>query len=193
MARSEPRFVNGEVPAGAALKGLAGTVGPLSRKRIQNSGVSSGVVPLLHDSKVGDEKEAILKSDIPGFISGGERLVESFSDGPALRQVSADGLMHWGKVPVRLADVQRDPYAHLQDTRDMGPLHNGTCNVLFADGHVEDFEDANNDGYLNPGFIVPFDADPARIGYRPGESELPAAKIFTGPFLMLPNEKGNLD
>lgn len=29
--------------------------------------------------------------------------------------------------------------------------------------------------------------------YVPGDVELPAAKIFTGPFLMLPREKGNLD
>jgi prepilin-type N-terminal cleavage/methylation domain-containing protein/prepilin-type processing-associated H-X9-DG protein len=193
MARSEPRFVGGEVPSGAALKGLAGTVGPLSRKRIANSGVSSGIVPLLHDSKVGDEKEAILKSDIPGFITGGERLVESFSDGPALRQASTDGLVHWGKTPITLADVHRSPYDHLQDTRDMGPLHNGTCNVLFADGHVEEFEDTNNDGYLNPGFVIPAGADAAKVGFLAGEPELPPAKIFTGAFLMLPNEKGNLD
>lgn len=193
MARSEPRFVDGQIPVGAALKGLAGTVGPLSRKRINASGVSSGIVPLLHDSKVGDEKEAILKTDIPGFIAGGERLVESFSDGPALRNISTDGLVHWGKVAVAVADVRRDPYGHLQDTRDMGPVHNGVCNVLFADGHVDEFLDSNADGYLNPGFTIPAGADTSRIGYLPGEIELPAAKIFTGPFLMMPGEKGNLD
>jgi prepilin-type processing-associated H-X9-DG protein len=107
--------------------------------------------------------------------------------------VSTDGLAHWGKVAVTLAEVRRDPYGHLQDTRDMGPLHNGACNVLFADGHVEEFQDSNSDGYLNPGFVVPAGVDSSRIGYLPGESELPAAKIFTRPFLMLPQEKGNLD
>ena len=34
------------------------------------------------------------------------------------------------------------------------PVHNGNCNVLFADGSIRSFKDKNGDGYLNPGFTV---------------------------------------
>jgi prepilin-type processing-associated H-X9-DG protein len=79
--------------------------------------------------------------------------------------------------------------------RDMGPIHGATCNVLFADGHVDVFEDANNDGYLNPGFVIPTGADTDRLGYQLGDAtpELPPAKFYSGAFLMPPLDKGNLD
>lgn len=202
MVRSEPRFVNGAYPAGNnpanAIKGVAGTVGPLTRRKVDSSGVASNIVPLLFDAKVGDVKEALLAEEIPGYIKAGERLVESFSDGPALKDATTTGLQHFGagSTPtINRSDVQANPENYLQDMRDMGPIHGATCNVLFADGHVDVFEDTNNDGYLNPGFVIPTGADPVRLGYQLGDStpELPPAKFYAGAYLMPPNDKANLD
>jgi prepilin-type processing-associated H-X9-DG protein len=198
MVRSEPRFVNGVYTAGAAtsaIKGVAGTVGPLTRRKVDSSGVASNIVPLLFDAKVGDVKEAIMKEEIPGYIPAGERLVESFNDGPALKDATTTGLQHFGTVTVNRDDVVANPQNYLQDMRDMGPIHGATCNVLFADGHVDVFEDANNDGYLNPGFVIPTGADTDRLGYQLGDAtpELPPAKFYSGAFLMPPLDKGNLD
>ena len=36
---------------------------------------------------------------------------------------------------------------HLQDYRDMAPVHAGQCNVLFADGSIRTFKDLNSDGF----------------------------------------------
>lgn len=192
MGMTEPRFQNGQIPSGASMKSIRWTLGPLSRKKISSAGISSSIIPLIHDAKVGDIREAILEQSVPG-IPAGERLVESFGDGPALRQVSSQGLSHFGKVEVTLAEVMASPQNYLQDMRDMNPLHNNNCNVLFADGHVEEFEDTNNDGYLSPGFIIPPDANSELLGYQIGEVELPAAKIYSGAMLVAPNQKGNLD
>ena len=41
-----------------------------------------------------------------------------------------------------------------QDYRGMEPLHQGTVNVLMADGSVQVLTDINNDGFINNGFDV---------------------------------------
>ena len=68
----------------SAIKGQGGTIGPLTMNQIDNSAHSSSIIPIMGDSNVGDVKEAFLKTTIPGFIGAGERLIESFSDGPCL-------------------------------------------------------------------------------------------------------------
>jgi prepilin-type processing-associated H-X9-DG protein len=39
----------------------------------------------------------------------------------------------------------------VQDYRNFGPVHGGSCNILFADGSVKSFSDANADQLLNNG------------------------------------------
>jgi prepilin-type N-terminal cleavage/methylation domain-containing protein/prepilin-type processing-associated H-X9-DG protein len=84
----------------AAIKGVGGTTGPLTRRQVDNAFHSSSVIPIFGDSNVGDAKEAFLKETIPGFLQAGDRLVESFNDGPCLRVaavVSGSGkLLPWG-------------------------------------------------------------------------------------------------
>jgi prepilin-type N-terminal cleavage/methylation domain-containing protein/prepilin-type processing-associated H-X9-DG protein len=84
----------------AAIKGVGGTTGPLTRRQVDNAYHSSSVIPLLADSNVGDAKEAFLKETIPGFLQAGDRLVESFNDGPCLRVATvvsgAGKLLPWG-------------------------------------------------------------------------------------------------
>lgn len=86
--------------------------------------------------------------------------------------------------------------SHLQDWRDMAPVHAGMCNVLFADGSIRSFKDLNGDGYLNPGFNISptaTDAELDRLGYRDDRVELPPEQIFSGIFIEKQIRKGQLD
>ena len=72
---------------------------------------------------------------------------------------------------------------HLQDFRDLGPIHGGgkggSCNILFADGSIKSFTDVTGDGYLNPGIRIDPAADFGTTGYRDSVNELPEAQIFS--------------
>ncbi len=72
---------------------------------------------------------------------------------------------------------------YLQDTRDWFAVHQGSLNLLMADGSVKIFYDDNADGYLNPGFAVNENADPARSGYVGSKVEMPNDQFFGGIFL----------
>lgn len=178
MARGGPRISQGTVPRGFQ-KGIADTTGPLTRRQITSSGISSSIIPFLFCAKVGDEKEAFLETTINDDLQAGARLVESFSDGPSHRTDPGQHLMEIGAPVSQLPE-------YLQDWRDIGPVHSGLANVLFADGHVSSFEDLNADGYLNPGFD-------AMGGYRSPDVEMPAALVFSGAVLQERFQKGNLD
>ncbi len=78
------------------IKGLRGTQGPLTRNQLDSAFPSSSRIPLLFDAAAGDVKEAILETDVPGYLTAGNRLVESFSDGPCLQQAAAGKLVAWG-------------------------------------------------------------------------------------------------
>ena len=78
---------------------------------------------------------------------------------------------------------------YLQDTRDWFAVHNGTCNLLMADGSVKQLQDRNNDGYLNPGFPVTTSSGigitelKQQAGYIDGTVEINSFEVFTGVFL----------
>lgn len=199
------------------IKGLRDTLGPLSRKTVDGSFHSSSIIPLMFDANPGDQKEAFLTEDLGSFGKPGERMCESFSDGPA-RVTGGDTWVPWGKVAnVTIHDSAAGvsifaaeqgqpgvavPYPYstsegssLQDWRDMGPVHSGNCNVLFADGSIRAFKDLNKDGYLNPGFVVTT-TDPTKldkIGYRDSVVELDPGAIFNGTLLQKLAFKKNLD
>jgi len=178
MARGGPRVRGGRVPRGAQ-KGIADTTGPLTRRQISSAGISSTIVPFLFCAKVGDEKDAFLAETITEDLTAGTRLVESFSDGPSHRSNPGQSMMESGASLSQLDD-------YLQDYRDIGPVHSGMANVLFADGHVASFEDLDNDGYLNPGFA-------ATGGYQSTEVEISPREVYSGAMLRHANTKGNND
>lgn len=237
MSRTGPKLATDQATAGVikifypnddpnglkrnAIKGLGGTIGPLSQSVVDAGGISSSRIPIMGDANVGDQKEAFLKVSIPGYAASGDRLVESFSDGPCLRVAGTNKLVAWGSTdagnvnvvdtsgspPVNIFldeqppqnSVQKDPLDHLQDYRDFAPSHGsgrgGACNILFADGHVASFVDQNGDGYLNPGFDVSA-VTPANlplVGYTDNTVELPPAQVFSGVFIKKFSAKGNLD
>lgn len=69
-------------PADGA-KGLSGSNGPIRLRDISAGKIVSSAIAMLGDAAPGDAKEAILSNDIPGYLVAGDRLVESFNDGPA--------------------------------------------------------------------------------------------------------------
>jgi len=203
-------------PGASGYKGIAMTTGPLTRRIVESSRVVSSNLPLLGDAAPGDPSEAILAAsivkdpaintlgnddaDTETYLEAGERLCESFNDGPA--QFSGDRLNLMDELtPVQAqmqceASVEGCPPADasggawLQDTRDWFALHGSgnslACNILMADGSVKEFADLNGDRYLNPGFPVPdglTEAQYAKIGYKNDEVELHPKDIFSGIFL----------
>ncbi|MGQ9606135.1 MAG: DUF1559 family PulG-like putative transporter [Thermogutta sp.] len=168
-------------------KGKEDSTGPLSRRALEGSTIPSSIVPLLGDAGPGDVKEAVLTTTIVDknnkvFAKQGDRLAESFNDGPAYvdtpqtrltllsqnqglqMQMDAEaGLIPLGKadgnqVTGYTKDGQTAPqpqYFYRQDTRDWYAIHRGVANILMADGSVQEFTDLNGDGYLNPGFEIP--------------------------------------
>lgn len=195
------------------VKGLRDTVGPLSRRFLESGFHSSSVIPLMFDSNVGDQKEAFLTANLPGYGVTGDRMVESFSDGPAWLDSgttwqsmgkntlvtihdSAAGVSIWQTEQPTVGGTTSYPWQWMQDYRDIGPVHGGTANVLMADGSIKNFKDQNKDGYLNPGFQPSPSATQAqldKIGYKDGLVELEPALIFSGVLLQKFNHKKNLD
>ncbi|TWT75840.1 hypothetical protein Pla123a_26230 [Posidoniimonas polymericola] len=143
-------------------------------------------------------------NDSRTFITQGEGLTEAFNDGPAYFSASTNTVNLVAKgasmVDQRACESSQDECTgvpvgpdgsagqqlYLQDTRDWFAVHDGVCNILFADGGVKQFYDTNNDGFLNPGFPVPAnltDADYAKVGFRGPDPELDRLRIYNGIFL----------
>lgn len=160
-------------------------------------------------AKSADAYELWKDADLPSadakddevLLPRGSRLCESFNDGPA-HYTSGSGLDLIAKDDNLDAQMKCEasdggcpsPTAtngyFLQDTRDWFCVHNGTCNILFADGSVKEFADQNGDRYLNPGFEIPKNLTEDEyngIGYRPGPTELPRAECYSGVFLQNTN------
>jgi len=186
------------VTAGGELKGLGNVTGPLTRNALLSSKIPSSNIPLLGCGAPGDPKEAIASATVASSVSGkefvtaGQRLTESFNDGPAITgtnlvtvdllktagtslqaQIEGEATGEWNSLPF------------LQDTRDWWAIHAGECNILMADGSVRTFTDLNGDKYLNPGFDIATSPDGLynQSGYAPGKPELPPTEIFSGLFI----------
>ncbi|MCE9607344.1 MAG: DUF1559 domain-containing protein [Planctomycetia bacterium] len=192
--------------------GVNASKGPLTRRMVDQSLVTSNTIPLAGDANVGDIKDRSLTASIVGtdgteYLGGGVQLVESFSDGPYLvtgvgKPTNTAETIYFQAAPASssvaaaaptgiaveeqgykgLAKKGNTQLTYLQDYRDFGPVHGGGANVLFADGSVKSFSDQNGDTFLNPGFMADLTS---ADGYAEGDNtvELPAAEIFSGIFL----------
>lgn len=165
----------------ASLKDFNGAQGGLTAQMLDTSGKSASTVAFLGCGALGDIDEAILSDDLildgKVFGNAGERLAESFNDGPAT--VSATGF-------VDLMDPGTDVStagSYLQDTRDWFAWHgmgkNRHVNILMADGSVKVFFDQDGDGYLNPGFT----GVDATQGYTSDTLEMHPSEIYNGAWL----------
>ncbi|MCR4412573.1 MAG: DUF1559 domain-containing protein [Thermoguttaceae bacterium] len=194
MVRSAPKGANvGGVmmigqPNGSGgywnLKGLGGSLGPLTLQMVESAPVPSSTIPLLGDAGPGDINEAVLAADVNvGFgLTAGARLGESFNDGPSYYNATTNGVnivpanqtvSVQGAIPRKLptptdyvginGQTEADfagaaGTLYLQDTRDWMCIHGAGdkkfFNCLMADGSVKQFYDINGDGYVNPGFAI---------------------------------------
>ena len=147
------------------------------------------------------------------YITSGSLLTEAFNDGPAyvdLSAVNAAGnagselnLIANGVTLVAQVACERGApttagcdaptgnstggnNVYLQDTRDWFAVHQGSCNILMADGSVKIFNDLNADGFLNPGFDIADDMNEVEIsavGYADDRQEMATDQFFGGVFL----------
>lgn len=140
------------------------------------------------------------------FVEVGELTAEAFNDGPAqyntsdvaldlpgagvdLRATANCEAQDKGQCQSTAATGDGTTGVFLQDTRDWFALHNGSANILFADGHVEAIQDLNNDLFLNPGFPIASgltQTEIAGVGYADAEREILPSKMFNGVFLESP-------
>ena len=99
--------------------------------------------------------------------------------------------------PVGTAVAYPAAWTHFQDWRDIGPVHAGNANVLFADGSIRSIKDKNKDGYINPGFNVDTNCNAttiAKLGYKDQVNEMPVETgVFSGMFLRKYSAKEKLD
>jgi prepilin-type N-terminal cleavage/methylation domain-containing protein/prepilin-type processing-associated H-X9-DG protein len=203
---------------GNSYKGIAMTTGPLTRRVLESARIVSANIPLLGDAAPGDPSEAILSTsiikdptinslgnndpDVVTYLEAGERLAESFNDGPAQYSTADTKITLMPELTPVQGQMQCECSTGgclpandtngvwLQDTRDWYALHGAgdklVCNILMADGSVKEFADINGDRYLNPGFPIPdglTDAQYARIGYTSSDQELHPKDIFSGIFM----------
>ena len=222
MVRSAPKGANlaGEMvlgyPDGGGdfwnLKGLGGTLGPLTQRMVESSQVASSTIPLLGDAGPGDINEAVLLADvdIDAGLTAGVRLGESFNDGPSYYASGAIELIPTDQSVTIAASIPRklptpNDYIsgdltnktdfagtggelYLQDTRDWMAIHGAGehrfFNCLMADGSVKQFYDINGDGYVNPGFAVDASAaTQAGTGYTDAQCEVSPADMYNGPWI----------
>lgn len=229
MVRSAPKGadVGGVMMVGQSgattynLKGLGGSVGPLTQSMVEAAPVASSTIPLLGDAGPGDVNEAVLLADVNSDfgLTSGVRLGESFNDGPsnvvanAVKIVPGDKTVSIlgmvpkqlptpsnyiglnGKVEADFAGVSGSLY--LQDTRDWMALHGAGekrfFNCLMADGSVKQFYDTNGDGYVNPGFAIPATATKAATGYTDAKCEVSPTDMYCGPWIDSSVNKGKFE
>jgi len=145
---------------------VGSSLGPLQLRLVDGAKIPSSTIPLLADGSVSD----VLAMRI-GEANASAPAAQPFTRGPAQKisptleppsfaegkpRVGTDG---WWAVWEKKT---------LQDYRAFAPVHNGTCNILMADGSVQMVFDANGDGLLNNGFPASntsgFEDDAVEIG-----------------------------
>ena len=155
---------------------------------------------MLGDAAPGDAKEAILDVTIPDTdLLEGQRLGESFNDGPAYWDTNQVKLIkettptieasecvaqQYPAVGEVMTEAVADSYAGLnqagaaaaeglilRDTRDWFAVHRAGCNILMADGSVNTFADLNRDGFLNPGFPIATTIDKTTLARATGYTD----------------------
>lgn len=129
-------------PAGTSMKERVYTKGPLRESYM--SAVSVSVVPLVGDANSSQQTLSIEVGD----IGSGTPLAITMTDGMR-RKADMSRPTGGATKAVWWADWARNS---IQDYRQFGAIHRGSCNIVFADGHVGTFRDLNDDGILNNGF-----------------------------------------
>ena len=148
-------------------KGKNLTIGPLTTRLLDSGQASAHTVPLLCDAATTGQLSGSIgplsagsfySLPIVGSPIRNRLLVDE--DGDGVRDVSKAS--EFLQTPSFSGVPKTGPAGWLktwtldtrQDYRGMEPLHQGTVNVLMADGSVQVLTDINNDGFINNGFDV---------------------------------------
>lgn len=186
---------------------LQHTAGPLTLAQLDAGQVPASLIALIGCGAVGDRPgDGEFNGTIPApyNIGRGAPCAESFNDGPSSVSVGSHPADMTDQVVTAATGTTRaelsnypfytigdlatptdgtNPY-YLQDTRDMYAYHSRGLNVVFADGSVRTFQDANGDGFVNPGFGVDgANSGVATTGYTSPEVEVSAFDWYTGTLL----------
>lgn len=159
----------------------ANCYGPLTIRGVEASHIAASQMAFIADAAPypkrpgGEAKWALALNGGPAKVVGG-RLTPIQPGADLTNQTKADNV---GK-----------PGEYLQDTRGWGAPHaRGVEKVgimLMADGSVKEFADVNNDGFLNPGFVLPAslnEQEAAELKYQSSTIELAPAEMYNGVFL----------
>lgn len=165
-------WVTDDADSGLDARGTNVTKGPLSTNILDTAQASGSSVPLLCDAAVVGFLSAnvgpipsgsFFTTALVGGPIGNRTMVDNDADGTAetastffldLPPFPSGVSPAPGSVPREGAAGWLKTWNHdtRQDYRGMNPLHQGTANVLMADGSVQAITDLNNDGFINNGF-----------------------------------------
>lgn len=151
------------------------TTGGLNRARADASGMAQSTLPLLG---CGAFSGKMLATEI-GTFTPGSMLSKSYGRGPIDPSTMA--------LPVISASADVSEWytawkACLQDYRNFAPVHQQSCNLLFADGSVRNQLDLNGDGQLNNGF--PANTPSLPTGFADNTVEIGPAEVYSSWMLI---------
>ncbi|MDX1948453.1 MAG: DUF1559 domain-containing protein [Pirellulaceae bacterium] len=160
------------------------TRGPLRKSQVDASGTPGSLIPMLAD---GGESERRMTDPI-GDMAPGSPLVLPFTRGPVhvdpgtppstppstTFDAPGQGSSLFPTMPPPSKATWWGTWTKetLQDYRNFGVVHRGTCNILFVDGSVRSLRDANGDKLINNGF-------PATGGFADAVVEADATELFS--------------
>ncbi len=155
LVRSEPLLdSSGNVAStrrgcGASLAARYSSFGPLTLAELGSAHAPSSAIPLLSDGRAAGSLLMQIGPNVAGAMTvasttAGPRLKANVLAAPSFASgTPRSGANGWWAVWNKQV---------LQDYRAFAPVHRGSCNILFADGHVRSIPDGNDDGVLNNGF-----------------------------------------
>jgi prepilin-type N-terminal cleavage/methylation domain-containing protein/prepilin-type processing-associated H-X9-DG protein len=165
--------------AGCAASNLSrkSTGGGLSRRLIENGGAPSSIVPFLGCGRPLGLTEKAVSQNV-GPYGPTDPLAAAVTKGPAENATMAPPNPAGGTAYTGPGGWWSIWNKTLQDYRNFGPVHGGSCNILCADGSVKGFQDNTADQLLNNGF------DPALAppgsGFGDKTVELLPTGIYSG-------------
>jgi prepilin-type processing-associated H-X9-DG protein len=156
------------------------THGALRRSQVDASATPSSLIPMLADGSLSGNN----LSDKVGDMEPGTPLVNPMTRGPVLYVSGATGDVFQYPGQDSSKRFPETPPANpavwwpvwnkqvIQDYRQFGVIHRGTCNVLFVDGSIRNIKDQNGDKLINNGF-------PADGGFASDQVEALPDEIFS--------------